>query len=163
MENDEPYPYVGIYNGYDKTRAENFNTNFWINTHLPKLKLIFTNFIQIVWFEKSRLCTDVNEYPLRYMDTDGKVAILTPEQISANSTFETLRRKFNSARYNELRRPVSLLLNLKLTKEFGRHARLSFFADNLLQVSPKYKNNYLQTIRDWQRPFFGAELTLSLL
>lgn len=163
MENDEPYPYVGIYNGYDKTRAENFNTNFWINTHLPKLKLIFTNFIQIVWFEKSRLCTDVNEYPSRYMDTDGKVAILTPEQISANSTFETLRRKFNSARYNELRRPVSLLLNLKLTKEFGRHARLSFFADNLLQVSPKYKNNYLQTIRDWQRPFFGAELTLSLL
>lgn len=163
MENDEPYPYVGIYSGYDKTRAENFNTNFWINTHLPKLKLIFTNFIQIVWFEKSRLCTDVNEYPSRYMDTDGKVAILTPEQISANSTFETLRRKFNSARYNELRRPVSLLLNLKLTKEFGRHARLSFFADNLLQVSPKYKNNYLQTIRDWQRPFFGAELTLSLL
>lgn len=163
MENDEPYPYVGVYNGYDKTRAENFNTNFWINTHLPKLKLIFTNFIQIVWFEKSRLCTDVNEYPSRYMDTDGKVAILTPEQISANSTFETLRRKFNSARYNELRRPVSLLLNLKLTKEFGRHARLSFFADNLLQVSPKYKNNYLQTIRDWQRPFFGAELTLSLL
>ena len=163
MENDEPYPYVGIYNGYDKTYAENFNTNLWINTHLPKLKLIFTNFIQIVWFEKSRLGTDVDVYPSRYMDTSGNVAALTPGMIAANSTFEALRREFNSARYNELRRPVSLLLNLKLTKEFGQHARLSFFANNLLQVSPKYKNNYLQTVRDWQRPFFGAELTLSLL
>lgn len=162
MQDDEPYPFVGLYDGYDKTYAEVFNTNFWLNTHLPKLKLIFTNFVQIVWFQRSRLGTDVDVYPSRYMDTGGNIHCLTAGMIASDSRFGALRRDFLSARYDELRKPVSLRMNLKLTKEFGRSVRLSFFADNILQVSPKYQNNYKQTCRDWHRPFFGAEMTVSL-
>lgn len=163
MMNDEPYPYVGLYDGYNKTYAENFNTNFWFNTHLPKLKLIFTNFIQIIWFQRSRLGTDVDVYPSRYMDTDGNIHDLTDEMIASDSKFSTLKRDFLSARFDELRKPVSLRMNLKLTKEFSRSVKLSFFADNILQISPKYQNNYKMTQRDWYSPFFGAELTISLL
>ncbi len=163
MQDNEPYPFVGLYDGYEKTYAENFNTNFWFNTHLPKLKLIFTNFIQIIWFEKSRLGTDVDVYPRRYMDTDGNINELTDEMIAQDNTFSSLRRDFLSARYNELKKPVSLRMNLKLTKEFSRCVKLSFFADNIIQISPKYKNNYKQTRRDWHAPFFGAELTVNIL
>lgn len=163
MQNNEPYPYVGLYDGYEKTYAENFNTNFWLNTHLPKLKLIFTNFIQIIWFERSRLGTDVDVYPRRYMDTYGNISELTDEMIAQDNSFSSLRRDFLSARYNELRKPVSLRMNLKLTKEFSKWIKLSFFADNIIQISPKYKNNYKQTRRDWHRPFFGAELTVNIL
>lgn len=163
MQNNEPYPYVGLYDGYEKTYAESFNTNFWLNTHLPKLKLIFTNFVQIIWFEKSRLGTDVDIYPARYMDTYGEIHTLTEEMIALDGTFSSLKRDFQSARYNELRLPVSLRMNLKLTKEFSKGAKLSFFADNIIQISPKYKNNYMQTRRNWYKPFFGAELTLNIL
>lgn len=163
MLNDEPYPYVGLYDGYEKTYAESFNTNFWFNTHLPKLKLIFTNFIQVVWFEKSRLGTDVDVYPGRYMDTGGEIHTLTEEMITQDDTFSSLRRDFQSARYNELKLPVSLRMNLKLTKEFSRWVKLSFFADNIIQISPKYKDNYMQTRRNWHKPFFGAELTVNIL
>lgn len=163
MQDNEPYPYVGLYDGYEKTYAENFNTNFWLNTHLPKLKLIFTNFIQIIWFERSRLGTDVDVYPRRYMDTYGNISELTDEMIAQDNSFSSLRRDFLSARYNELRKPVSLRMNLKLTKEFSKWIKLSFFADNIIQISPKYKNNYKQTRRDWHRPFFGAELTVNIL
>lgn len=163
MQNNEPYPYVGLYDGYEKTYAESFNTNFWLNTHLPKLKLIFTNFVQIIWFEKSRLGTDVDIYPARYMDTYGEIHTLTEEMIVQDGTFSPLKRDFQSARYNELRLPVSLRMNLKLTKEFSKGAKLSFFADNIIQISPKYKNNYMQTRRNWYKPFFGAELTLNIL
>ena len=162
MQDDRPYPYVGLYDGYEKTYAENLNTNFWFNTHLPKLKLIFTNFIQVVWFQKSRLGTDVDVYPRRFMDTYGQIQDLTEEMITSDPSFSSLKRDFLSARYNELRKPVSLRMNLKLTKEFSQKVRLSFFADNILQISPKYKNNYLRTQRDWYSPFFGAELTVNL-
>lgn len=163
MTDGEPYQYVGLYDGYEKTYAEKFNTNFWFNTHLPALKLIFTNFIQIVWMEKSRLGTDVDVYPRRYMDTDGNINILTPEMIEQDNSFRPLQRNFQSARYSELSLPVSLRMNFKLTKEFSRWFSLSFFADNIIQISKKYKDNYLQTRRNWHKPYFGAELTINIL
>lgn len=163
MINNEPYPYVGLYDGYEKTYAEKFNTNFWFNTHLPKLRLIFTNFIQLIWLERSRLGTDVDLYPARFLDSQGNIHTLTPEMIAGDPTFGSLQRNFQSARYNELKLPVSLRMNLKITKEFSQWVKLSFFADNIIQISKKYKDNYLQTRRNWHKPYFGAELTINIL
>lgn len=162
MTGNGMYPYVGIFEGYEKTYASNFNTNLWVHTHLPKWKLIFTNFVQIVWFEKSRLGKDVDVYPTRYMDINGQVHPFTTEALAAKPDLESLRRDFLSSRYNENKTPVSLLWNLKLTKEFSRAIKLSFFADNIVQISPKYKNAYLQTRRNWNKPFCGAELVINL-
>jgi len=153
------YPYVGIYDGFDKQYASSFNTNCWINTHLPKWKLIFTNFIQIVWFQESHLSTDVDEYPEHYMDTDGKIH---PFDLTHDSQLQSLKRDFLSSRYNKTRQPVSLLWNLKATKEFNEHVKLSFFANNIVQISPKYKDGNQHTVRNWHKPFFGAELMISL-
>jgi len=162
MIGNQSYPYVGIYDGYDVVKAENFNTNFWINTHLSKLKLIFTNFIQIVWFEHNKLSSDVDVWPERYMDASGEIKTLTEDLRNSDADFKSLRREFLSARYNELRKPISLRWNLKFTKEFSRNVRFSFFADNIVQVSPKYQDNYLQSQRNWYKPYFGAELILNI-
>lgn len=158
MVDNQMYPYVGVYDGYDKQYASNFNTNLWVNTHLPQWKLIFTNFIQMVWFQESHLSTDVDAYPEHYMDTDGNIHEF---DLSADPRLQNLRRSFLSSRYNRNRQPVSLLWNLKATKEFNEHVKLSFFANNIVQVSPKYKDGNLHTVRSWHKPFFGAELMMS--
>lgn len=158
MVGDQMYPYVGIYDGYDKQYASNFNTNLWVNTHLSRWKLIFTNFIQVVWFQESHLSTDVDDYPEHYMDTNGDIHQFN---LADDPQLASLKRSFMSSRYNRNRRPVSLLWNIKATKEFNRHVKLSFFCNNIVQVSPKYKNGYSRTTRDWHSPFFGAELTMA--
>lgn len=156
------YPYIGIYDGYAKTYSDRFNTNVWINTHLPKLKLIFTNFIQLIWFESSQLGRDVDPYPSKYMDLDGNIINVTPEEVDNNSQLSQMKRVFNTALYDKNKRPVSMLVNLKLTKEFNRSVKLSFFANNILQISPTYKTNFQRTGRDWHSPFFGTELIINL-
>ena len=162
LQYGETYDYVGIYNGYEKTYAESFNTNIWVNTRLPKLKLIFTNFVQIMWFENTRLGDDVDVYPSQYMDKDGQIHPFSPDMITSNPKFLLLKRDFLSARYRMLHKPISLRMNLKLSKEFSKAVKFSFFADNILQVSPKYRDNYLRSNRDWYRPFFGAELIVNV-
>ena len=157
------YPYVGIFDGFEKKYRSTFNTNIWINTHLPKWKLIFTNFMQIVWFETSRLGKDVDVYPSHYMDLEGRQHVLDEAALAANPELELLKRDFKSSRYNEARLPASFLWNLKLTKEFNKWLKLSLFADNIINVNPKYKDAYLKTQRVWVKPFFGVELTLNIL
>lgn len=160
-EDNKPYQFVGIYDGFDKTYSERFNTNVWINTHIPKLKLIFTNFFQFIWMRSSRLGKDVDVYPSHYMDMDGIITRVTPEEIEADPRLHSMKRDFLSAKYNTDRLPVSMVLNLKLTKELNKHIRLSFFADNLLDINPIYHNNYLKTQRSWKAPFFGTELIMN--
>lgn len=162
MSEGRTYPYVGIFDGYDKSRHSIFNTNMWINTHLKDWKLIFTNFIQVIWKSQKRLMTDVDVYPSQYMDTDGKIHELTHEQLLAHPELETMKRQFNSARFRPENMPISLRWNIKMTKEFSRRISLSLFADNIFQISPKYKNKYMRTVRMWHQPFFGTELTINL-
>ena len=162
MAGGESFPYMGIFSNSEKTYRKSFNTNFWLHTHLPKLKLIFTNFIQVVWFERARIGREASDYPEHYMDKQGDIWPLTEEAMAADPTLQSLHRQYADSRYNELRKPISLRMNLKLTKEFSDWVKFSFFADNILQISPKYKNNYEQTVRDWHRPFFGAELTINI-
>lgn len=155
--------YIGIYDGFDKTYSERFNSNIWINTHIPKLKLIFTNFIQIIWLESTYLGNDIDIYPSKYMDAKGNIRTASREEIDKDIELSTLKRnRFSSARYNKEKRPISMQMNLKLTKEFNRYIKLSFFANNLLQISPMYETNFLQDQRDWHSPFFGTELIINL-
>lgn len=159
-ENNEPFPYVGLYDGFQKTYQERFNTNVWINTRLPRLKLIVTNFLQIVWFESRQLGRDVDVYPYQYLNLNGEILDFTREKMVQVPQLKGLRREFSSPRYNKEKKPVSLLMNMKLTKEFNRSVKLSFFANNIIQFNPEYKTSFLRTRKNWHAPFFGTELIL---
>lgn len=159
---NKPYSFVGIYDGFNKRYRERFNTNIWVHTHLPKFKLIFTNFFQFIWIDTNLLGKDVASYPYSYLDLDGNINKISPDQIEKTPYLGSLKRRFPPSIYNKARKPISMIMNLKLTKEFNHSIRLSFFANNLLQISPSYKSKQLRTLRDWHSPFFGTELIIKL-
>lgn len=162
-DDDRPQPYVGIYRRQDITRQRIFNTNLWFNTNIPRYKMIFTTFFQFIWLnEEMRINGD--EYPSAYFDTDGRMHTVDDRILQSIKDGHTVWRHYHIIIYKEdfsETLPVSLTVNFKVTKEFSRMIRASFFVNNILDINPLYKNRYNQNVRVWQKSFFGAEMTFS--
>lgn len=160
-DDDRPQPYVGIYRRQDITRQRIFNTNLWFNTNIPRYKMIFTTFFQFIWLnEEMRINGD--EYPSAYFDTDGRMHTVDDRILQSIKDGHTVWRHYHIYKedFSETL-PVSLTVNFKVTKEFSRMIRVSFFVNNILDINPLYKNRYNQNVRVWQKSFFGAEMTFS--
>lgn len=160
-DDDRPQPYVGIYRRQDITRQRIFNTNLWFNTNIPRYKMIFTTFFQFIWLnEEMRINGD--EYPSAYFDTDGRMHTVDDRILQSIKDGHTVWRHYHIYKedFSEML-PVSLTVNFKVTKEFSRMIRASFFVNNILDINPLYKNRYNQNVRVWQKSFFGAEMTFS--
>lgn len=160
-DDDRPQPYVGIYRRQDITRQRIFNTNLWFNTNIPRYKMIFTTFFQFIWLnEEMRINGD--EYPSAYFDTDGRMHTVDDRILQSIKDGHTVWRHYHICKedFSETL-PVSLTVNFKVTKEFSRMIRASFFVNNILDINPLYKNRYNQNVRVWQKSFFGAEMTFS--
>jgi len=159
------YPsYLGVYDTQPDYEYRQFNTNFWLNTHIPKYKLIFTNFVQVVWKSSYQNKSLKEVYPYAYVDFAGNVHPVTQVEIDKmNSTdylFKNLKKELKPIDYLLTDKPVSLLWNIKAVKEFSRHIRLSFFVNGILDISPYYTDGG-KTKREWKDPFFGFELLLN--
>lgn len=160
-DDDRPQSYVGIYRRQDITRQRIFNTNLWFNTNIPRYKMIFTTFFQFIWLnEEMRINGD--EYPSAYFDTDGRMHTVDDRILQSIKDGHTVWRHYHIYKedFSETL-PVSLTVNFKVTKEFSRMIRASFFVNNILDINPLYKNRYNQNVRVWQKSFFGAEMTFS--
>lgn len=160
-DDDRPQPYVGIYRRQDITRQRIFNTNLWFNTNIPRYKMIFTTFFQFIWLnEEMRINGD--EYPSAYFDTDGRMHTVDDRILQSIKDGHTVWRHYHIYKedFSETL-PVSLTVNFKVTKEFSRMIRASFFVNNILDINPLYKNRYNQNVHVWQKSFFGAEMTFS--
>ena len=160
-DDDRPQPYGGIYRRQDITRQRIFNTNLWFNTNIPRYKMIFTTFFQFIWLnEEMRINGD--EYPSAYFDTDGRMHTVDDRILQSIKDGHTVWRHYHIYKedFSETL-PVSLTVNFKVTKEFSRMIRASFFVNNILDINPLYKNRYNQNVRVWQKSFFGAEMTFS--
>ena len=80
-------------------------------------------------------------------------------QIAADDgTFRYFRRTILPVKYARNEKPISLLWNIKATKEFKKGTKLSFFVNELLDISPKYLSGSKVTQREWHDPYFGLEL-----
>ena len=160
-DDGRPQPYGGIYRREDITRLRIFNTNLWFNTNIPRYKMIFTTFFQFIWLnEEMRINGD--EYPSAYFDTDGRMHTVDDRILQSIKDGHTVWRHYHIYKedFSETL-PVSLTVNFKVTKEFSRMIRASFFVNNILDINPLYKNRYNQNVRVWQKSFFGAEMTFS--
>lgn len=159
------YPYVGIYRTDPQDEYRRFNTNVWLNTHIPKFKLIFTNFVQLVWFSSTQYKDLYQKYPYAYIDLDGNTHTVTPEVIekidSEDMVFRHLKKTLLPVDYARNTKPVSLLWNIKATKEFNKYAKLSFFVNGIIDINPKYTTGGKKTDREWTDPYFGVELFLN--
>ena len=79
-----------------------------------------------------------------------------------DGTFRYFRRTILPVKYARNEKPISLLWNIKATKEFNKGTKLSFFVNGLLDVSPKYLSGKKITQREWHDPYFGLELYFNL-
>lgn len=133
-DDDRPQPYVGIYRRQDITRQRIFNTNLWFNTNIPRYKMIFTTFFQFIWLnEEMRINGD--EYPSAYFDTDGRMHTVDDRILQSIKDGHTVWRHYHIYKedFSETL-PVSLTVNFKVTKEFSRMIRASFFVNNILDM-----------------------------
>jgi len=166
------YPYVGIYDLDAITREQRINTNFWLNTHIPKFRLIFTNFFQFIWIQTSQKTDNFEgiykKTPYAYIDFNGEVHEVTPElleKIMSNEDIEwsQLRRQSTTIAYAKEKKPLYMMWNIKVTKEFNDNAKLSFFVNGIFDIHPQYQSSTsARTKREWSNPFFGMEMILNV-
>ena len=161
-----PYPYVGIYDTKSFKEFKRFNSSVWLNTHIPKFRLIFTNFFQLMWVNSNQFFDNRNPYPDRYFGASGSAVIVDNEvrqKIDADNVHLRHLKRFNEPEdYLRDEEPLSVMWNVKVTKEFGDYVKMSFFVDKIIDVNPRYTSNSLQTERNWETPFFGLEMIFSL-
>lgn len=160
------YPYVCIFDNGARNQYRRLNSNVWLNTHIPKFRLFLTNFFQIVWLNTSQY-KDNHEYiPQEYIGMDGQRRPVDGQVraliVADDGTFRYFKRTILPVKYARNEKPVSLLWNIKATKEFKKGTKLSFFVNGLLDISPKYLSGSKVTQREWHDPYFGLELYLNL-
>lgn len=166
------YPYVGIYNLDEKNKQGRLNTNFWFNTHIPKFRMVFTNFFQFIWIQTKQYSDNFEgiykKIPYEYIDFNNETHQVTPELAAKindlnDTQWSQLRRQSTVLSYAKETKPVYMMWNIKVTKEFGDNAKLSFFVDGILDIHPQYASQTsARTKREWSNPFFGMELILNI-
>ncbi|MFQ7048609.1 MAG: hypothetical protein ACLRR1_07920 [Alistipes shahii] len=167
-----------------------FNSNINLITHIPKLRLITTLTVQCVWLNRTRnlqadgvYILDDDNHPV-YGDfsngTNGKMIYRDPD-FYMNMDGQLLpfnRDLYNDptygAAYREYLQTGSatttfvensfkpyFMANLRVTKEIGRIAQISFYANNFTNSHPKM---LLKSTGTYKRVntdiYFGAELKL---
>ncbi len=156
----KPYPYVGIYDWDYSTYREQFNTNIWLNTHIPRFRLYFSTMIQVVWTSRS-WSKKFSGLPTSYIGKDGIERPFTPDMAS-DPAFSSIVLTFSDSYFEPNVSPVSVSLNLKASKEIGKNLKASFFVNRLWDYNPRYRTNLNTETRRWVIPFFGAEVQMKL-
>ena len=159
--NGKPYLYAGIYDWNSNSQYKGqFNTNIWIRTHIPRFRLLFSALLQTVWFTSSQT-KEFSGIPVAYINPAGETHPFT-EKEENDPRFLPLIQKFSDNYFKESRTPVSMMLNLKATKEIGKHLKLSFMVNRLWDYNPKYRTKTNGEDRTWVVPAFGAELGIKI-
>lgn len=152
--------YIGYYDNSSGTVREQFNTNFMADTHLPRLGLTFSFSAECMWFSSSQSMRE-NGVPTAYMATDGKIYPYT-EASKTDPYLKWLETHYNPASWERHTVPFYALVNLKVTKNFGRWMKIALFIDRMLDYMPDYKSNSGMTIRRTSKPYFGMEMNISI-
>lgn len=159
--NGKPYLYAGIYDWNSNSQHKGrFNTNIWVRTHIPRFRLLFSAMLQTVWFTSSQT-REFSGEPVAYIDPEGVTRPFT-ETEKNDVRFLPLIQKFSENYFKESRTPISMALNLKATKEIGKHLKISFMVNRLWDYNPKYKTKTNGETRTWVIPAFGAELGIKI-
>jgi len=178
---NKSYAYAPTMPAGSGTVQDRVNSSFRFITHIPELKLIFTTTIQVVWFESRRsVYLDENgktrahdfryqdkDYlgvdPLGYYDLDGKYTVWDAATMNSNPALNLMVSRYYTYSFLADRISPWALLNIRLTKEFGKVAQLSFTANNVTNTSRYHINkNSLSKTQLYPDLYFGAELKINL-
>ena len=161
VTNGDYYPYVAVFNaGNDSKVQGQFNTTLFLNTHFSKQRLLFSTSIQSVWYTSYKM-DQYSGIPDSYLDLNGTSHVFTDVE-RQSTAFKSLIETFSSSYFNTESTPVSLEVNLKVTKEIGNNLKLSFFVNRLLDFNPRYTTRFGISTQKWVTPFMGAEIQVKL-
>ncbi len=166
--NNRTYPYVGIYNYHNtENRIQSqFNTNLDLDTHIPKLRMIFTSSFQAVWFTKTEEPWN-NGLPVGYFDDAGRYYTFEPGQAS-DPILKQLTDTYLSRYFDATVVPFALNVYLKMSKEIGDYMQIGFYVNRIFNYLPSYKDKYGRAVSSQARgetnryPFFGAEISIRI-
>lgn len=179
------YPLMAVNPAGSGTISNRFNTNFRFITHIPKLSMVFSTTLQVIWREtykniyqddngndlfyrmKDPFSSSGNEAtfvnPLGFLDYNGAY---TPWKVGMENDpmYRYMLQYYSHDNYFGVESlPITAILNFRLTKEFGKIFELSFMANNFLNISKSYKNTTSVGWRDLTIPmYFGAEVKIKL-
>lgn len=158
--NNQQIQYVGYYDHDGGSENQMLNTNFTLDTDIPKLKLGFSVSAQCLWYTM-RQQKEVSNYPTRYMDNDGVMHDWQEED--ENDTYlRYLVRDYTASNYALTRVPFCMNLNFKVTKKLlGDKLNIALFCNKLLDYNPDYTRNGI-TFRRHVTPYFGLETNVKI-
>ena len=152
--------YVGLYQDDDGSMNERLNTNFTLDTDVPKLKLGFSVSAQCLWYTMSKR-NEVSNYPVQYISPDGSVHEWT-DDLADDTYLRWLVRTNSPSLYEKYRVPLSMNLNFKVTKKlFEERLNVAMFCNKIWDYTPDYENNGA-TIRRHVTAYFGLEMNIKL-
>lgn len=157
---DRQVPFVGIYKDIEGYTDEMVNTNFTLDTDVPRLKLGFSVSAQCQWFTSNQRLP-ISNYPDQYMDIDGDMHNWTPELVD-DVLLRYLIRKNTESMYDLFKVPFSMNINFKVTKKFfNDHLHIAMFCNKIWDYTPNYERDGV-TIRRHVTPYFGLEMNIKL-
>ena len=152
--------YVGLYANDDGSVRESFNTNFTLDTDVPRLKLGFSISAQCLWFTTSQR-KEVSNYPVQYIAPDG--TIHDWQDSDADDLYlRWLVRDYSASQFEKDRVPFAMNLNMKVTKKlFDDRLNVAMFCNKLWDYTPDYDSRGT-TIRRHVTPYFGLEMNIKI-
>ena len=167
-------PYRLIYpSGLDYSRERRFVNTLRLVTNIPQLRMVASFTGQVIW-HSSTYSFNADKDPYAFIGyekgADGNYTLTyTPinnETISKltavgiNMDDQLIRPNDNDV----VTQPVTWNLSARLTKEFGKFAGLSFYANNVLYYEPFMTTNTSSTLtqRNTSSYSFGVELFFNL-
>ena len=151
------YQYVGIYPGgtnvYNGRITDNVDANITAITHIPRVRLVITVRLEAALLRNARYTSDrafrvsssstqpqggsiydgnsyTAVYPSAYMDLEGTVHPWTEESARDPELSRLILRSVNIYTFAQDGYDPYFSANFSVTKEVGKHASVSFFANN---------------------------------
>lgn len=180
--------YAGSTNLGNGKAYQRLNTNIRLVTHIPQLRLIFSLTTQCVWIDKQKnlseykgrriaymkdntgnivegdISKDItfNKYinPVAYMDRQGQIFPFTKTE-AEDPVFRHMIKSGRATYFTEDSLDPYFMLNLRMTKEIGKYATLSFYANNFTDAKPwRFYKSSGADFRVNSDLSFGAEISL---
>lgn len=169
---DNKHDYVGLYPSGKGINSERLNTTFRLVSHFPNLRLVFSLSAQVTWLESYQHIYRSEHVqieddkiiinPVAYLNKDGKITKLESSELEREE-FKSLIITDLSNIYRKESYPITSQLNLKLTKEIGDYADISFYVNNLFNYIQRVKLQYRDAYIYRNQPiFFGAMLKIKI-
>ncbi|MBR1547809.1 MAG: carboxypeptidase-like regulatory domain-containing protein [Prevotella sp.] len=161
------------------TRYQQFLTTLRLVTNIPQLRMVASLTGQVIWHHSTMSETD-HTRPIGWITPDLRYHEITDDMLGGYITTEGQYvptaaavsegyaafeiAKQSSYNYNYNKNPITWNLSARLTKEFGKMAGLSFYANNVMFYEPflTQSNSRTLTQRNTGTFSFGVELFFNL-